>query len=417
MAHRYRLYPTPEQERVFEMHASHSRVVWNAALEQLNSWRPGRPSSPSHAECKRQLTEARRELDWLAAGSSSVQQGALRDLDRALRSWWEGTHRRPTWRKRGRRDGFCVRDVRVWKLNRKWAEITVPKAGRVRLRHSRPLPVGKLGAARVTRDGKGRWHVSIPAPQAPVSRQPTGAAVGVDRGIVNTLTTSDGQMLRAPAIRERERRRLQRLQRQLARQRRGSARRRRTKARIAALHQTVADRRRNWIELQTTWLVRECDVICVEDLRVSNMVRRPAPKPDPGVSNTFLPNGARAKSRLNRSISAQGWSRWLRRLEEKASASGVTVVRVDPRHTSRECRQCGHAAAENRESQAVFACQRCGHEAHADRHAAENVLARGLHALAHTPGSGAERRKAGAARARRRRGAARTTPEELANAA
>ncbi len=417
MAHRYRLYPTPEQQRVFEMHASHARVVWNAALEQLNWWGPRRPSSPSHAECKRQLTEARGKFDWPAAGSSSVQQAALRDLDRALRCWWAGTHRRPTWRKRGRREGFCVRDVRVWRLNRTWAEVTVPKAGRVRLRLSRPLPVGKLGVARVTRDGKGRWHISIPAPQPPVRRQPTGAAVGIDRGIVNTLATSDGQMLRAPAMRKREHRRLQRLQRQLARQRKRSMRHRRTKARIAALRQTVADRRRNWIELRTTRLVSEYDVICVEDLRVSSMVRRPTAKPDPKVSNAFLPNGARAKSRLNRSISAQGWTRWLRRLEEKASASGVTVVRVDPRYTSRECRQCGHSAAENRESQAVFACQRCGHEAHADRHAAENVLARGLHALAYTPGSGAERRKAGAARARRRRGAARTNREELANAA
>jgi transposase len=270
--------------------------------------------------------------------------------------------------------------------------------------------------ARVTRDGKGRWHISIAAPQPPVARQPTGAVVGIDRGVVNTLATSDGRMLRAPVMRVRERRRLQDLQRQLARQRKGSERRRRTKKRLAALHQGVADRRRNWIELQTTSLVRDCDVICVEDLRVSNMVRRPIAKPDPAIANAFLPNGARVKSRLNRAISAQGWGRWLRRLEEKASASGVTVVRVDPRHTSRACRQCGHSAAENRESQAVFACQRCGHEAHADRHAAENVLARGLRALAHTPGPGAERRRSGVARTRRP-GAARTIRTEPARVA
>src|SRR6188472_3450520 len=107
MAHRYRQYPTPQQKRVFEMHGSHARLVWNAALEQRSWWRPGRDSPPGHYECIRQLAEARAELGWLAAGSSSVQQVALRDLDRALRSWWAGTHRRPRWRKRGRRDGFC----------------------------------------------------------------------------------------------------------------------------------------------------------------------------------------------------------------------------------------------------------------------------------------------------------------------
>jgi putative transposase len=417
MAHRYRLYPTPDQERVCALHAAHARAVWNAALEQFNCWRRGRPSSPGHAERTRQLAEARGELEWLAAGSSSVQPQALRDFDRALRNWWAGTHRRPTWRKRGRRDGFCVRDVSVRKLNRSWAEITVPKAGRVRFRHSRPLPEGKLGMARVTRDGKGRWHVSFPAPQSPVPRESTGAAVGIDRGVANTLSTSDGEMVHAPAMRQREHRRLTRLQRRLNRQHKGSARRSQTKAAIAALHQAVSDRRHAWIEVQTTRLVRECDVICVEDLRVSNMLRRPASRPDPDHPEAFLPNGARAKARLNRSIHAQGWSRWLRRLEEKANASSVCVVRVDPRHTSRECRRCGYTAAENRESQAVFACQRCGHVAHADRHAAENILARGLRALAQTPGSGAERRTSGAARVRRRLGAVRTARQELPRAA
>ncbi len=409
MGHRYRLCPTREQERICELHLAHARALWNASLEQFNCWRCGNRSSPGHAERSRQLAEARAELEWLRAGSSSVQQQALRDFDRALRNWWTETYRRPTWRKRGRREGFCVRDVSVRKLNRAWAEITVPKAGRVRFRHSRPLPAGKLGMARVTRDGKGRWHVSFPAPQSPVAREPAGSAVGIDRGVINTLSTSDGVMLRAPAMHQRELQRLTRLQRRLARQRKGSARRNQTKAAIAALHQTVADRRRNWIETQTTRLVRRYDVICVEDLRVSSMMRRPGPRPRPDHPGMFLPNGARTKARLNRSIHAQGWSQWRRRLEEKANASDVRVVRVHPRNTSRECRRCGYTAAENRESQAVFACQRCGHVAHADRHAAENILARGLRALAHTPGSGAGRRTFGAARVRRRCGAARTT--------
>ena len=94
----------------------------------------------------------------------------------------------------------CVRDVSVHKLNHKWAQVSVPKAGRVRLRLSRPLPDGKLVMARITRDRKGRWHVAFPAPQPAVEREPTGAVVGIDRGVATTLATADGRMLRAPVM-------------------------------------------------------------------------------------------------------------------------------------------------------------------------------------------------------------------------
>lgn len=372
-----------------ECHCADARVVWNAALEQYNHWRPGLPSSPGYAERNRQLAEARQGLEWLAEGSSSVQQQALRDFQQALKNWWAGTHGRPTWRKRGMHEGFCVRDVSVRKLNRRWAEITIPKAKEpVRFKLSRLLPEGKLAMARVTLDGKGRWHLSFPAAQPAVDREPTGAILGIDRGVTQTLATSDGRTLRAPGIRAKEQHRLGRLQQRLARQRKGSGRRRMTRARIAALHQTVADRRRNWIEVQSTRLVREYDLIAVEELKVRNMVRRPRAKADPGQPGAFLPNGAAAKAGLNRSILQQGWSLWLTRLKQKAEASGVQIVEVPAAHTSDGCRICGHVAAENRESQAVFRCQNCGHTGHADLEAAQNILARAL-LLAPTPGPGA----------------------------
>jgi putative transposase len=117
MACRYRLYPDGEQVVVLGRHCADARAVWNAALEQLNWWRPGRPASPGAAQRYRELAEARKDLDWLAAGSSSVQQQALRDFEQACRNWWAGSHRRPRWRRKGVCEGFCVRDVSVWKLS------------------------------------------------------------------------------------------------------------------------------------------------------------------------------------------------------------------------------------------------------------------------------------------------------------
>jgi len=370
MAHRYRLVPTPDQLSMLTRHCADARYVWNLALEQANFWRPGRGPTPGPAVRQRQLAEARRET-WLGEGSSSVQQQALRDFDRALRNWWAGTHRRPRWRKKGIDEGFCVRDVKVRRLNRRWATLHVPKCGPVRFRLSRPLPA-EHGMARVTLDRSGRWHVSFAAPQPTLARRASGRKVGVDLGVVATVTTSDGQMFHAPGLRPGETQRLRRLQRRLARQEKGSRRRTKTRTAIARLKAREADRRRDFIEQTTTRLVREFDLIAVEDLAVKNMVR--------SAKGTIAAPGVNvaAKRGLNRAISAQGWSMLRRRLEEKAATCGVVVVAVDPRFTSQRCAVCGHTCPGNRESQAVFRCRTCGHEANADVNAAVNILAAGL---------------------------------------
>ena len=218
---------------------------------------------------------------------------------------------------------------------------------------------------------------------------PPVALVGIDRGVATAIATSDGGLARAPKLRPRERRRIERLQCQLARQQKASRRREKTKQAIACTDAHAVRRRNDWIERRTTELVRSYDVVAVEDLKVSQMSRAPRPKPDPDRPGAFLRNGARSKAGLNRVILDQGWGRFLRRLEDKAGASGVSVVKIDPAYTSQTCARCGHVAKESRESQAVFSCVACGHTNHADLNAAANILARGTSSLAPTPGHGA----------------------------
>src|SRR5208282_3281629 len=135
-------------------------------VEQQSWWHPGRGGAPSSAERYRQLAEARRAEPWLGAGSSSVQQQALRDFDRAMVAFLDKSNPagRPGYRSRRGTRGFAIRDTKVRRISRRWGEIYVPKGGWVRFRWTRPLP-GKLGVARVTCDPAGRWHVSFPAPQ------------------------------------------------------------------------------------------------------------------------------------------------------------------------------------------------------------------------------------------------------------
>jgi putative transposase len=158
---RYRLLPTPAQETVLRDHCGHARYVWNLAVEQHSWWHPGRTGAPGYLEQCRQLTQARAAHPWLAAGSQTVQQQALRDFAQAMTAFFDPANPagRPSWRKAGRDEGFRVvgrgRQWDVRRLSRKTGQVWVPKAGWVRFRWSRALPPGAK-SYRVTMDRAGR---------------------------------------------------------------------------------------------------------------------------------------------------------------------------------------------------------------------------------------------------------------------
>ena len=365
---RYRLEPTSEQEQALLRHCSDARYVWNLCVEQESGWRPGRGKVPRFAERCRQLTEARADNPWLAEGSVTVQQQAIRDHDQAMRNFFAGTHRRPSWRKAARDEGFRIVAVKtgdVRRLNRSHGEVKIPKAGWVRFRWSRPVPAGAK-SFRVTRDRAGRWHAAFAVIPGPVPGPGTGETVGIDRGVKVGAALSTGEMLTAPRLSGRETARLLRLERKLARARRGSNRRRKVKAQIARVKAREADRRKDWCEKTSTDIARRFDVIRVEDLMTANMMR--------SVKGTVEAPGRNVaqKAGLNREISRSGWGKLVERLEDKAPGR---VERVNPAYTSQRCSACGHVARENRESQAVFLCTACGFACNADVNAARNIAA------------------------------------------
>ena len=238
---RYRLFPTLAQEAVLREHCGHARFVWNLAVEQHHHWHPGRKSAPGYLEQCRQLTEARAEDPWLAAGSQRVQQQALRDFAQALKAFFDPRNRvgRPSWRKAKRDEGFRVvgRRGRQWdvrRLSRKTGEVWVPKVGWVRFRWSRQVPPG-VKSYRVTMDRAGRWHVAFAALPNPIPAPDNGKVVGIDRGVAVSAALSTGELLHAPGLTLPERRRVRRLERKLAAAKRGSNRRARVKHAIARL--------------------------------------------------------------------------------------------------------------------------------------------------------------------------------------
>lgn len=341
---------------------AHARFVWNLALEQRNFWRRGMPSLSGYDQ-KRQLAEARAANEWLRSGPSVVQQQAVLDLDRAFRNWWAGSHRRPTWRRKGVHEGFVIRDVVVRRLNRKWATVMVPKLGPVRFRLHRPMPE-TFGMGRVTLDRAGRWHVSFSSVPDPIEGPGTGEVVGVDRGVKHTIALSTGELGSCPQPDWATRRRLQR---RMARQEKGSNRRARTKARLARQAAREADRRKDWIERTTTDLAKRFDVVVMERLQTKQMMRS-------GAGTLEAPGRNVASKRgLNRGIASQAWGLFERRLRHKI---GDRLVLVPAAFTSQCCHECGHIDQANRENQG-FVCTRCGHTAHADVNAAKNIAALG----------------------------------------
>jgi putative transposase len=369
---RYRLLPTPAQEAVLRDHCAHARYVWNLAVEQHSHWHPGRTSAPGYLEQSRQLTAARTEHDWLAAGSQMVQQQALRDFAQAMAAFFDPANPAgpPSWRKARRDEGFRIvgRRGRQWdvrRLNRKAGEAWIPKVGWVRFRWSRAVPPG-VKSYRVTMDRVGRWHIAFAAIPDLVPGPGNGEVVGIDRGVAVSAALSTGELLHVSGLTVRERKRLRRLERKLARARRGSERRKGVRLAIARLKARETDRRKDWAEKASTDIARRFDTIRVEDLLIKNMTRSAKGSAgNPG-------RNVRQKSGLNREILRSGWGLLVRRLEEKAASR---VEKIKPAFTSQRCSACGHVDAKSRESQARFVCTACGFACNADVNAARNIAA------------------------------------------
>ena len=214
--------------------------------------------------------------------------------------------------------------------------------------------------------------------------------IGLDRGCVHTLASSDGTFRDMPKPSKAELKRLRYLQRRMSRQDRvnegrggrtakfASKRRQKTLSRFNALQGRIVRRRNDWIEKTTTRLARENVLVAMEDLDIQAMTRKPKPKPDPDKPGQYLHNGAKAKAGLDRSILNNCWGHTLKRLNDKTAANGGKLVIVPAAYTSQTCHKCGHVAKGNRKSQAVFHCVECGYRANADVNAAENILSRAL---------------------------------------
>lgn len=373
------------------LHCAHARYVWNLAVEQHAHWKPGRKSAPGFAEQCRQLTEARRENEWLAAGNADVQQQALKDFAKAKNARFSSGFGEPTWRKKYVHEGFRVigndrvpehnadgttklnpktgkqvmgRSVVVHKLNRRWAQVRVPGCGWVRFRLTRAEPPDAK-TFRVT-FRSGQWHIAFAVIPEPIEKPGTGEIIGIDRGVAITAALSDGRKLNCPQLTVKERAQIRKHQRRAARAPKGSDRKTVEYAKVARLKAREANRRKGWCEKTSTMLARSYDLIRFEKLNIRSMTRSAKGTVDQPGANV------RQKAGLNRGILAQGWGLLRQRTEHKAPDR---VVDVPSPYTSPRCSACGWIEKKSRKNQADFECVSCGFTCNADENAANNVAA------------------------------------------
>ena len=306
------------------------------------------------------------------APSQSLQQTA-KALDRAFRDAFDkrqANKRLPQFKRLNKREAGIKYPQHIT-MDQGNAVIKIPKLGWVKYRHSRVVE-GKIKNVTITR-ASGQYMLSIQTErEVEEVIHESKTAVGIDLGVVNFATLSDGVVIAPKNSFKSLSEKLAKAQRQLKTKVKFSNNWKKQKRRIQQVHTKIAHVRKDFLHQTSNTISKNHAMIVMEDLKICNMSK--------SAGGTIEAPGRHVaqKSGLNRSILDQGWGEFRRQLEYKQEWRGGRVVYVDPRYTSQTCPECGHQAKENRLSQAEFCCKECFFEGNADRVAAQNILNRGL---------------------------------------
>ena len=380
-AYQFAMRPRAAQLHALARISGGLRWIWNHAIaEQQRRYEAGEKYS-NYVAMAKWLTAWRNSeaFGWLAESPIHPQQQCLKRLDEAFQRFFKKAGGYPKFKRRGEDPGIRFPDAKQFTLDQVHGRIKLPKLGHVRLRQSQAV-AGELKNVSVRQRG-GRWLCSIQVELAQDTLPAMGLApsLAIDLGVAKfaTLVNDKGQAWHHEGLDlSAQARRLKRYQRSVSRKCKGSKNRRKAIDKLGRMHQKHANQRQHFLHHLSTTLADSYPVIVVEDLKIKNMsasAKGTAEAPGKNV---------RQKAGLNRSILAQAWGEFQRQLAYKLQWRGGHLVKIHPAHTSQRCSGCGHVSADNRKSQAKFLCVACGHTDHADKNAANNILAAGRAAWA-----------------------------------
>ncbi len=375
-AYKYKLKPTPEQARLFEDVVWRCRTLYNTALEQrITAYRRCGVTLTCYQQ-QAELPDLKAAFPEYAAIHSQVLQDVLTRLDKTYQAFFRRvqagqTPGFPRYQGRNRYQSFTYKQYgNGARLDNGF--LVLSKIGRVAVRWSRPLE-GTPKTVTIAKEADG-WYVCFSCAEVPAQPlPPTGRETGIDVGLKVFLITSEGDTVENPRHHRKAEKRLKKAQRCVSRRKKESKRRRKAVRLLAKKHQQVQRQRRDFHHKTALSLLRANDTICVEDLRVANMVRN---------------------RHLSKSISDAGWAQFRTILEAKAACAGRRVIAVPPAYTSQDCSGCGTRIPKSL-SVRTHVCTSCGLVMDRDENAARNIQWAGqaLRGLAGLP-AGANRASA-----------------------
>lgn len=381
-AYKYRLYPNKATAEKLQWTLDRCRELYNAALaERKEAWRMA-GKSISYYEQKRDLVDIKEEI---RPEYQEIASHVLQDVILRVKKAYDNFFRRckngekpghPRFQGRDRYDSFTYPDKAGWKLDGK--RLHLSKIGDIKVKLHRDVQ-GSIKTCTVKREGE-HWYCVFSCEVEVQTKLPyTDLAIGVDLGVSKLATFSTGDHIENPKHYRRAEKKLAKLQQSVARKKRGSHRRKKAVKAVAKAHRKVRNQRNDYLHKHSRWLVDAYETIVFEDIAPANLSKRAKPKQDE-VTGRYLPNGASAKSGLNKSIMDAGWTTFMAMCESKAANAGaVQVIKVNPKYTSQMCSGCG-AVAKKELSDRWHSCS-CGCELDRDVNAAVNILRLGLKIL------------------------------------
>jgi putative transposase len=372
-AFKFELQPNGEQLRNLRQFAGSCRFVYNKGLALNLERYEKKEQRLGYAGLCALLPNWKIEHEFLSEVPAQALQQALKNLERAYTNFFQKRAEFPKFKKKGQRESFRV--PQGFEVDNGNGRVKVPKMGWMRYRKSQEV-LGEAKNITISESG-GKWFVSIQTEREVTTPQhPSTSAVGMDWGVVNFVTLSNGEVVGQCQPLKKFLPKLAKLQRRLARKNKFSKNWRKAKARITKLHWKIANIRKDFVHQSSKDISKNHAVVFVEDLPVQNMSRSSqGTKAKPG-------KRVNQKSGLNRAILDASPFELRRQLEYKTQWSGGLLVAVPAQNTSRKCPECQHTAAENRKRQAKFVCVECGYSAHADYVGAVNIKEAGLALLA-----------------------------------
>jgi putative transposase len=374
-SYKYRLTPTLDQEQVLAVILLRCRRLYNVALEQRRTWwGRGQGKSATYYQQQNELPDLKAACPEYGAVHSQVLQDVLRRVDKAYQAFFRRvrageTPGHPRFQGATRYHSFAYPQYGNGAML-DGGVLNLSKLGRIPVRIYRPLQ-GTPKTVTISQEADG-WYVSFSCAEVPTEPSPlTGKEAGIDVGLKVFLVTAEGESVENPRHHRKAERELKKAQRCVSRRKKGSKRWRKAVQQCAQKHQKAKRQRSDFHHKTALALVREYDVIYLEDLQNRNMSRRPAPIPDG--NGGYEHKGASRKAGLNKSIHDAGWYAFRRILACKAEWAGKRVEAIPPKNTTQDCSGCGERIYKSL-SVRTHVCPTCGLVLDRDENAALNIL-------------------------------------------